>query len=278
LQQLDIEILSIEGEDVGDWVLIDTGELVIHVINQDLLKHYKLIEMWGSKPIDLFSLKKNKKVNEISSEPLISKSVIAKELNLVVPREHDKNGSLNDTYELFKDQNKKRIVFLDTETTGLSAQKGERIIEIACTEMIDGVLTGNVFHEYINPNGRQINKHAQAVHGINQTFLTGKPYFESIVLQLIAFCKNSEIVIHNAPFDIGFLNFEFSRIGLKSFLFETNSYVTDTLLISKNKYSKTSNSLNSLCDKFNISRKDRVLHGALVDTQLLAQVYLKLIE
>ena len=169
-----------------------------------------------------------------------------------------------------------RTIILDTETTGLSAAQGDRVIELGCVEMIDRVVSKNDFHFYLNPQGREINVDAQAVHGISMQFLADKPVFKDIVREFIEFARGAQVVIHNAPFDISFLNAEFERCGLKSFKAETGCTVIDTLVLAKNQYPGKRNSLDGLCDRFGVSRTNRTMHGALLDSRLLADVYLGL--
>jgi DNA polymerase-3 subunit epsilon len=169
-----------------------------------------------------------------------------------------------------------RLIFLDTETTGLSPTQGDRVIEIACVEMINRVTTGNTFHHYLNPQGKLIDAGAQAVHGISADFLVDKPTFSEIANDFINFIQGAELVIHNAPFDIGFLNAELSNIGWQPLKTVANCTVTDTLMLAKNQYPGKRNSLDGLCDRFAVNRTNRSLHGALLDARLLAEVYLHL--
>jgi DNA polymerase-3 subunit epsilon len=169
-----------------------------------------------------------------------------------------------------------RIVFLDTETTGLSPAQGDRVIELGCVEMVNRAATGRTFHYYLNPQGKSIDAGAQAVHGISAAFLADKPVFKDIAADFIDFIKDAEVVIHNAPFDIGFLNAELERVGLKSMKVASNCSVTDTLVLAKNQYPGKRNSLDGLCDRFAVNRSNRNLHGALLDARLLAEVYLNL--
>lgn len=169
-----------------------------------------------------------------------------------------------------------RIVFLDTETTGLSPQQGDRVIELGCIEMIDRVPTGRTFHHYMNPQGKAINVDAQAVHGISATFLADKPHFGEILQGFVEFVHGAHVVIHNAPFDVGFLNAEFERFGCKPFKVHTTCTITDTLVLAKNQFPGKRNSLDGLCDRFGVNRSNRQLHGALLDARLLGEVYLYL--
>ncbi len=169
-----------------------------------------------------------------------------------------------------------RIVFLDTETTGLSPSQGDRVIELGCVEMINRVATGRTFHFYLNPQGKSIDAGAQAVHGITAAFLADKPSFKDIANDFITFVQGAEIVIHNAPFDVGFLNAELERVGMKPLKIQAACTVTDTLVLAKNQYPGKRNSLDGLCDRFAVNRSNRNLHGALLDARLLAEVYLNL--
>jgi DNA polymerase III subunit epsilon len=165
----------------------------------------------------------------------------------------------------------KRLIVLDTETTGLSPQDGHRIIEIGCVELIKRRLTGNRFHAYINPN-RAIDEGAIAVHGITNEFLQDKPYFASIADEFIDFIRGAELVIHNAPFDVGFINHEFDRLSLGSV--KDYSKVFDTLAYARKKHAGQRNSLDALCKRYGIDNSHRDLHGALLDAEILADVFL----
>lgn len=165
-----------------------------------------------------------------------------------------------------------RQVILDTETTGLNPATGDRIIEIGCVEIIDRRLTERTFHHYINPE-RDIDAGAFAVHGLSREFLSDKPVFGSIVEQLIEFVDGAEIVIHNAAFDLGFLDNEFALLKRPPFR-GLASKVIDTLLDARQMFPGKRNSLDALCDRFGISNEHRTLHGALLDAQLLAEVYI----
>ena len=165
-----------------------------------------------------------------------------------------------------------RQIILDTETTGLNPATGDRIIEIGCLEMVDRRLTGKKLHHYINPE-RDIDAGAIAVHGLTVEFLSDKPVFGSIVEQLIEFVDGAEIVIHNAAFDLGFLDNEFALLKRPPFR-GLASKIIDTLLDARQMFPGKRNSLDALCDRFNISNEHRTLHGALLDAQLLAEVYI----
>lgn len=165
-----------------------------------------------------------------------------------------------------------RQIILDTETTGLNPRTGDRIIEIGCVELLNRRLTGNNLHFYVNPE-RDSDPGALAVHGLTTEFLSDKPKFAEIVDPLRDFVKDAELIIHNAPFDIGFLDAEFSLLGLPPFL-EHCAGVIDTLVQAKQMFPGKRNSLDALCDRFGISNAHRTLHGALLDSELLAEVYL----
>ncbi|WP_194713431.1 DNA polymerase III subunit epsilon [Noviherbaspirillum soli] len=165
-----------------------------------------------------------------------------------------------------------RQIVLDTETTGLNPRSGDRIIEIGCVEMINRRLTGNNLHFYINPE-RDSEEGALAVHGLTTEFLSDKPKFAQVSAELLDYLSGAEIIIHNAPFDIGFLDAEFARLGVAPFT-EHVAEVIDTLVQAKSMYPGKRNSLDALCDRYGISNSHRVLHGALLDAELLAEVYL----
>lgn len=165
-----------------------------------------------------------------------------------------------------------RQVVLDTETTGLSAADGHRIIEIGCVELIERRLTGRTLHLYINPE-REIDEGALAVHGISLDRLRDEPRFEQIAERLIDFVDGSEVLIHNAPFDLGFLDAELTRLARPSFHQHVRT-VIDTLGLARSMHPGKRNSLDALCERYGISNAKRVLHGALLDAQLLAEVYL----
>ncbi|MFA6051942.1 MAG: DNA polymerase III subunit epsilon [Methylobacter sp.] len=166
-----------------------------------------------------------------------------------------------------------RIVVLDTETTGLNPQEGHRIIEIGCVELVNRRLTGKRFHVYINPD-RIIDDGAIEVHGITNQFLEDKPHFEDVVDDFIAFIRGAELVIHNAPFDVGFLDHEFSRLGNAAGTVADYSAVFDTLTYARKKHPGQRNSLDALCKRYGIDNSHRDLHGALLDAEILADVFL----
>lgn len=165
-----------------------------------------------------------------------------------------------------------RQIFLDTETTGLYPDQGHRVIEIAAVEMINRRPTQNHFHVYLNPE-REIDAAAQEVHGITLEFLQDKPLFQAIAQEFIAFIQDAELIIHNAPFDVGFLNAEFGRIGLQP-IQTICDRITDTLKMAKDARPGQRNNLDALCRHFGIDNSKRTLHGALLDAELLADVYM----
>jgi DNA polymerase III subunit epsilon len=168
-----------------------------------------------------------------------------------------------------------RLVFLDTETTGLDPKLGHRIIEVAGVEAIDRRLTGNNFHRYINPE-REIDAGAVAVHGITTEFLADKAKFAEIGGELVAYLENATLVIHNAAFDIGFLEAEFSRLRLKPRFIEASELVIDSLALARTKFPGKRNSLDALCERLGVDNSSRNLHGALLDARLLGEVYFAL--
>ncbi|MGZ5043242.1 MAG: DNA polymerase III subunit epsilon [Methylobacter sp.] len=166
-----------------------------------------------------------------------------------------------------------RLIVLDTETTGLNPQEGHRIIEIGCVEVVNRRLTGKSFHVYINPE-RVIDDGAVEVHGITNEFLADKPTFDCIVEDFIAFIQGAELVIHNAPFDVGFINYEFSRLNNGTGTVTDYSKVFDTLTYARKKHPGQRNSLDALCKRYSIDNSHRELHGALLDAEILADVFL----
>ena len=166
-----------------------------------------------------------------------------------------------------------RIVVLDTETTGLNTKDGHRIIEIGCVELINRRLTGRRFHTYINPE-RKIDEGAMAVHGISNEFLDDKPLFRQIFAEFIAFIENAELVIHNAPFDVGFINNEFSLLDNYTKTIADFCLVFDSLVYARKKHPGQRNSLDALCKRYGIDNSHRELHGALLDAEILAEVFL----
>ncbi|MFJ3317064.1 DNA polymerase III subunit epsilon [Herbaspirillum huttiense] len=167
-----------------------------------------------------------------------------------------------------------RIVILDTETTGLSPRNGNRILEIGCVEVLNRQLSGKNLHFYINPE-RDSEEGALAVHGLTTEFLADKPTFKQIAAEFLDYVRGAQIIIHNAPFDVGFLDAELALLGLPPFK-EHVSDVVDSLQMAKELHPGRRNSLDALCDRYGISNAHRVLHGALLDAELLAEVYLSM--
>jgi DNA polymerase-3 subunit epsilon len=167
-----------------------------------------------------------------------------------------------------------RQIVLDTETTGLSAANGDRIIEIGCVELLNRKLTGNNRHYYLNPE-RDIHEDAMRVHGISLEFLADKPKFAEVATDLIDYLQGAELIIHNAPFDLGFLDEEFKRLG-HGRTRERVSGVIDTLAMAKELFPGKRNGLDALCDRLGVDNSGRTLHGALLDAELLADVYISL--
>ena len=165
-----------------------------------------------------------------------------------------------------------RQIVLDTETTGLNPRAGDRVIEIGCVELVNRRLTGNNFHSYLNPE-RDSEEGALAVHGLTTEFLSDKPKFAEIANGLRDYLAGAEIIIHNAPFDVGFLDAEFARLGIARFRDHVGE-VIDTLVRAKEMHPGKRNSLDALCDRYGVSNAHRTLHGALLDSELLAEVYL----
>jgi DNA polymerase-3 subunit epsilon len=165
-----------------------------------------------------------------------------------------------------------RQIVLDTETTGLNPRSGDRIIEIGCVELVNRQLTGRNFHAYLNPE-RDSEDGALAVHGLTTEFLSDKPKFADIANALRDYVAGAEIIIHNAPFDVGFLDAEFARLKLTQFRTHVGA-VVDTLVRAKEMHPGKRNSLDALCDRYGVSNAHRALHGALLDAELLADVYL----
>ncbi len=167
-----------------------------------------------------------------------------------------------------------RQIFLDTETTGLSAATGDRVIEIGCVELFNRKLTGNNKHFYLNPE-RDSHEDALKVHGISNEFLRDKPKFEAVADELMDYLRDAEIIIHNAQFDVSFLNKELELIG-KPLFREFVTSVTDTLVMAKEMFPGKRNSLDALCSRLGVDNSGRTLHGALLDAELLADVYINL--
>ena len=164
-----------------------------------------------------------------------------------------------------------RQIFLDTETTGLEPKLGHRVIEIGCVEMRNRRLTNRHFHRYLNPE-RGIDAGALAVHGISEEFLQDKPRFAEIADEFLDFVRGAELIIHNAPFDIGFLNAELARLDMAPISTVCHG-VADTLRMAKDLHPGKKNNLNALCDRYGFDNTRRTLHGALLDAEILAEVY-----
>ncbi len=165
-----------------------------------------------------------------------------------------------------------RQVVLDTETTGLETSQGHRIIEIGCVELIGRRLTGRHYHQYINPE-RDIDAGAMEVHGITNEYLQDKPVFAAIADEFLEFIRGAELVIHNAPFDVGFLDNELKLLGRKESV-EDHCTVIDSLVMARQKHPGQRNSLDALCQRYGVDNSQRDLHGALLDAEILADVYL----
>ena len=166
-----------------------------------------------------------------------------------------------------------RQIVLDTETTGLDPKDGHRIIEIGCVELINRRLTENRFHQYIQP-AREIDPGAMQVHGITNEFLKDKPLFEGIASDFVEYIRGAELIIHNAPFDVGFMNAELQRLGKKWGTVEDLCTITDTLKLARKKHPGQRNTLDALCKRYEVDNSQRDLHGALLDAELLSDVYL----
>ncbi len=167
-----------------------------------------------------------------------------------------------------------RQIILDTETTGLSPRNGNRILEIGCVEVLNRQLSGKNLHFYINPE-RDSEEGALAVHGLTTEFLADKPTFKQIAAEFLDYVRGAQVIIHNAPFDVGFLDAELALLGLPPFK-EHIADVVDSLQMAKELHPGRRNSLDALCDRYGISNAHRVLHGALLDAELLAEVYLSM--
>lgn len=166
-----------------------------------------------------------------------------------------------------------RQIVLDTETTGLETSQDHRIIEIGCVELVNRKLTGKHYHQYINPQ-RKVDEGAMQVHGITDEFLEDKPLFENIVDDFLAFVGDAELVIHNAPFDVGFIDHELSKLPKYPKSIAGVCSIVDTLAVARNKHPGQRNNLDALCKRYAVDNSQRNLHGALLDAEILADVYL----
>ncbi|MGB1289560.1 MAG: DNA polymerase III subunit epsilon [Porticoccaceae bacterium] len=166
-----------------------------------------------------------------------------------------------------------RQIVLDTETTGLETSQDHRIIEIGCVELVNRKLTGKHYHQYINPQ-RKVDEGAMQVHGITDEFLEDKPLFENIVDDFLAFVGDAELVIHNAPFDVGFIDHELSKLPKYPKSIAGVCSIVDTLVVARNKHPGQRNNLDALCKRYAVDNSQRDLHGALLDAEILADVYL----
>lgn len=166
-----------------------------------------------------------------------------------------------------------RQIVLDTETTGLEPSQGHRIIEVGCVEMINRRPTSTHYHQYLQPD-REVDPGAMEVHGISNEFLRDKPRFADIVEEFLAFVRDAELIIHNAPFDLGFIRHELELTGRRWEEFERQCSVIDTLALARSLHPGQKNSLDALCKRYEIDNSQRTLHGALLDAEILADVYL----
>jgi DNA polymerase-3 subunit epsilon len=166
-----------------------------------------------------------------------------------------------------------RQIILDTETTGLEPSDGHRIIEIGCVELVNRRVTGNTYHQYLRPD-REIDAGAREVHGITDQFLADKPRFADIAEEFLAFIRGAELIIHNAPFDVGFINHEFALLRKPIEPLSEHCVIVDTLAIARRLHPGQRNNLDALCKRYQIDNSQRELHGALLDAEILADVYL----
>lgn len=167
-----------------------------------------------------------------------------------------------------------REIVLDTETTGLDARKGDRLIELGCIELSNRIPTGNEFHRLIHPETQPVHPDAEAIHGISMAQLEGKPFFRDVARDFLSFIGDAPLVIHNAAFDVGFLNMELERLKLAPIQM---SRVVDTLMLARRKHPGGANSLDALCQRYGIDNSKRIKHGAVMDSLLLASVYVELL-
>lgn len=168
-----------------------------------------------------------------------------------------------------------RQIVLDTETTGLEPSQAHRIIEIGCVELIDRQLTGNHYHQYLNPE-REVEEGAIEVHGLSNEFLADKPLFADVVDDFLDFIKGAELIIHNAPFDTGFINHELKLLNAGHESLENMCTILDTLAMARQKHPGQKNNLDALCKRYEVENAHRTLHGALLDAEILADVYLRM--
>ena len=167
-----------------------------------------------------------------------------------------------------------REIILDTETTGLDARGGDRLVELGCVEIVNRTPTGREFHKFINPEDKKVHPDAERIHGLSNAFLADKPPFREVVHEFLAFIGDAPLVIHNASFDAGFLNMELGRLKLPDIPGER---LVDTLMLARRKHPAGPNSLDALCKRYGIDNSKRTKHGALMDSLLLAAVYLELL-
>ncbi len=168
-----------------------------------------------------------------------------------------------------------RYIVLDTETTGLEPSQGHRIIEIGCVEIVNRRITDNHYHQYIQPD-REIDEGAFEVHGISNDFLADKPRFADIAEDFMAFIKGAELVIHNAPFDVGFIDHELAKLDANWGKTADHCTITDSLVMARQKHPGQKNNLDALCKRYEVNNSKRELHGALLDAELLAEVFLRM--
>lgn len=168
-----------------------------------------------------------------------------------------------------------RQIVLDTETTGLEPQQGHKIIEIGCVELVNRRLTGRRYHQYIRPE-REIDEGAIEVHGITTAFLADKPLFADVMLEFLEFLDGAQLIIHNAPFDVGFINHEMALAGREHGTIDERCRILDTLVMARQKHPGQKNSLDALCKRYMVDNSQRDLHGALLDAEILADVYLSM--
>jgi DNA polymerase-3 subunit epsilon len=166
-----------------------------------------------------------------------------------------------------------RQIVLDTETTGLETSQDHRIIEIGCVELVGRKLTGRHYHQYINPQ-RKVDAGAMEVHGISDEFLADKPLFETVAREFLEFVDGADLVIHNAPFDVGFINHEIAKLSGAYQVIESGCRIIDTLALARQKHPGQKNNLDALCKRYGVDNSQRDLHGALLDAEILAYVYL----